>query len=192
MDRQCNCTLSKAVRQYLAAYRRILDEMRQGMTGASLTESISQIFIVQMIPHHRAAIEMSENILRYTCNPKLRQIASNIVCMQTKSIADMRKVLDAGQLPENPGPQIKLYQRRMNQIYETMFARMGDAPENNCLDAVFMREMIPHHEGAIQVAENTLKYPICPGLEPILCEIIRSQCKGVKQMRELLHSTDAC
>lgn len=40
--------------------------MIQGMTDDELDESISHNFIVQMIPHHKAAIEMSQNLLQYT------------------------------------------------------------------------------------------------------------------------------
>ncbi len=47
------------------------------MSNAKLTNSISHNFIVQMIPHHEAAIEMSENILKYTSNDSLQNIASN-------------------------------------------------------------------------------------------------------------------
>lgn len=41
------------------------------MTGVCLTDSISGNFIMQMIPHHTAAIEMSANILKYTTDPQL-------------------------------------------------------------------------------------------------------------------------
>lgn len=53
--------------------------MIQGMTEAELTGSISDNFIVQMIPHHRAAIEMSGNILKYTTSIPLQEIALGII-----------------------------------------------------------------------------------------------------------------
>ena len=49
-----------------------------------------------------------------------------------------------------------------------------------------MREMIPHHRGAIQMSENALSFPICPELIPILEAIIRSQTQGVQDMERLL------
>ena len=51
---------------YLDAYYDILDEMEREMTTGKQTASISRNFITQMIPHHRAAVEMCENALRYT------------------------------------------------------------------------------------------------------------------------------
>ena len=38
--------------------------------------------------------------------------------------------------------------------------------------------MIPHHQGAIRMSENALRYLLCPGLIPLLDAIIVSQKKG--------------
>ncbi len=186
------CKLSGQSLRYLQCFYAILDEMIDAMTTAGLTQSISHNFIVQMIPHHRAAIKMSENILQYSQNEQVRKIASNIVSMQTKSIADMQKILPTCSMQYNTTLQLELYQRRMELILHTMFSDMGSAPENNQLSIVFMQEMIPHHEGAICMAENTLKYEICPGLVPILCEIISSQRTGVLEMQALLRRMGVC
>lgn len=183
---QNSCQLSQQTLDYLSRFHGILDEMIAGMTGASRNQSISHNFIVQMIPHHRAAIEMSRNILQYTGNRHVRQIASNIIASQTKSIADMQAVEAQCSGVTNSQQELLLYQRRMELIFSEMFSRMGSAPEDNCLARIFMQEMIPHHEGAIRMSENTLKYDICDGLRPILRAIITSQSQGVREMQALL------
>lgn len=183
---QASCTLSCQAKQYLAQFYEILDRMICGMTGAELTGSISHNFIVQMIPHHRAAIEMSENVLPHTGGCPLRQIASRIITEQAKSIADMEAALPCCASLCSPKPDLALYQRRMELIFQNMFHQMGSAPETNSIAVNFMREMIPHHEGAIRMAENTLKYGVCPELTPILCAIITSQKRGVQEMKALL------
>lgn len=186
MDRQCNCTLSNVTQQYLAAYRRILGEMRRGMTGASLTESISQNFIVQMIPHHRAAIEMSENILQYTTCVPLQEIAEGIVAEQMQSIADMEAVLPACSMETNSTQALCCYRRQVDRIIGTMLTAMDTACANDNVSADFMREMIPHHRGAVELSRTALRYPICSGLRPILDAIITSQTRGICQMQCLL------
>lgn len=184
---QDTCTLSEQTKQYLSRFYEILDSMICGMTGAELTDSISHNFIVQMIPHHRAAIEMSENVLPYISScPPLRRIASRIITEQAKSIADMEKSLSACSCSCTPEMDRGLYQRRMALIYQTMFGQMGGAPETDRIAVNFMGEMIPHHEGAIRMANNALKYGVCPELVPILCDIIVSQEKGVREMKALL------
>lgn len=180
------CLLSTDAKTYLCCYYQILDEMVQGMTTASLTHSISHNFIVQMVPHHRAAIQMSNNILRFTNHSAVRRIAQRIIDEQTQGIGQMEDILPACNQSSNPQMDLRLYQRRMDLVYREMYAAMGSAPERNALAAVFMREMIPHHRGAIRMAENALKYDVCTGLVPILRAIATQQRQGIAQMRSLL------
>lgn len=179
---------SDVTKNYLNCFYKILDDMIEGMTSAEPTDSISHNFIVQMIPHHRAAIEMSENLLRFTTCVPLQCIAQNIVSEQTKSIEDMQNVLRNCSQLENTQQELCRYEKRMCAIEQTMFSDMRAACADNNINADFMREMIPHHEGAIQMSKNALRFNICAELDPILEAIITSQENGVRKMRNLLHS----
>lgn len=181
-----NTELSNVTKNYLCRFYQILDEMIEGMGSAPQTDSISHNFIVQMIPHHRAAIEMSRNLLQYTTCVPLQRIAERIVEEQTKSIADMQEALCACARLANTEQERCLYARRFGEITRTMFAEMGSACASNAINADFMREMIPHHRGAIRMSENALRFPICPALTPILRAIIVSQREGVREMERLL------
>ena len=181
-----HCKLSDVAKDYLSTFNCIFDDMMRGMKEAKLTDSISHNFIAQMIPHHMAAIEMSRNILRYTTNVPLQKIAQNIVSEQTKSIDNMRLAESGCASLQNSERDVKLYQRRADQIMRTMFAEMLSASATNNINADFIREMIPHHRGAIEMSKNALQYEICPELKPILEAIIKSQEKGIMQMRRLL------
>lgn len=180
------CKLSNVTLNYLNEFDCILEEMISKMTSAELNDSISHNFIVQMIPHHMAAIEMSENILKYTTNIRLQNIAQNIVREQTKSIENMRKVENVCSNVKNSEKDLCKYQDRMNMIMENMFSKMKTACRVNRINCNFMYEMIPHHEGAVEMSENTLKFNICRQLKPILSAIITSQEKGIMQMQNLL------
>lgn len=180
------CRFNCTAREYLGIYHCILDEMIQRMTEAKLTNSISQNFIVQMIPHHQAAIEMSRNILRYTTNKPLQEIASGIIKEQTKSIQNMRSIQGICGRHTNSQQELCQYQEEMGQIMQTMFSRMKCACATNQNNCNFMWEMIPHHEGAIEMSRHTLNFDICSGLKPILESIITSQEKGVVEMKHLL------
>lgn len=183
--------LSERARRYLARYQQIYEALVEGMTSPKLTQSISHNFIVQMIPHHRAAIEMSRNVLKYTINRPLRRIAEGIITEQTQSIADMQEILSTCADQRNTTQEVEAYQAKTEQIMREMFEGMRTAPRTNRIDVDFMREMIPHHEGAIRMSENALQYPICPGLIPILNAIIESQEKGVRQMNALLQQSES-
>ena len=180
------CKLSNATKDYLTEFYCILDKMIQGMTEAELTESISQNFIVQMIPHHRAAIEMSRNLLKYTTNIPLQNIAAQIIEEQTKSIENMKAIESTCACFNSSKQDLCLYQRRVKQIMQTMFSEMGDSWTTNRINCDFMREMIPHHMGAVEMSANALQFEICPELKPILQAIITSQRRGIMQMEKLL------
>ena len=54
------CTFSTVTQKYLDSYAGILDTMTGTMNCAKENDSISYNFIVKMIPHHQAAIRISE------------------------------------------------------------------------------------------------------------------------------------
>ena len=182
----CNQPLSEVTRIYLCRFEDILEEMIADMTEAKLTGSLSHNFIVQMIPHHEAAIEMSKNILQYTTFIPLQNIAQGIIEEQTQSIADMKNALSQCDVQTNSPCDLRLYQECVQQIMQAMFSRMRTAASTNQINANFMREMIPHHMGAIRMSENALRYSVCPKLVPILKAIITSQERGIREMKRLL------
>jgi len=182
-----NCRMmSNVTKDYLECFYKILDNMTADMTGAELTDSISHDFIVQMIPHHMAAIEMSKNILQYTTFIPVQDIAVNIISEQTKSIEDMKCVLAECSGLSDCERDLKLYRKKLDRIMQTMFTDMQNACSSNNINENFMHEMIPHHKGAICMGENALNFEICSGLKPIINSIIVSQKQGVRKMEHLL------
>jgi len=181
--------MSIVTKDYLKAYRCILDQMIEGMTTAALLDSISYNFIVQMIPHHMGAIQMSQNLLQYTTCIPLQDIALRIIREQTQSIENMKKILCSCRECTSCKQDLQNYQTQMDRIIQNMFTHMEQACSDNQLNANFMREMIPHHLGAVRMSELTLSCRICPSLVPILEAIITSQERGIRQMRRLLQCT---
>lgn len=180
------CKFTEETKCYLSRFYEILEEMIKSMGDAELTDSLSHNFIVQMIPHHMAAVEMSRNLLKYNpCEP-LRTIAKNIISMQEQGIQEMTEALKSCHKLINSSQDLCLYQHRYEQIVDNMFSQMNNACSDNNISANFMREMIPHHQGAIYMSENALRYCVCSQLQPILENIIVSQRQGVREMNRLL------
>lgn len=171
---------------YLQEFHGILDSMILGMTRAGLTCSVSQNFIAQMIPHHRAAINMSRSLLRHSgCEP-VRRIAESIITEQTKSIESMCAVLGACTEHGSSAGDLRQYRRQFRDTASAMFAEMRTAYTSGCVSRDFMRQMIPHHRGAIRMSKSALQFPICSALHPILGAIISSQSEGICEMESLL------
>lgn len=191
----CNCSnstdtnseLSAVTQRYLTCFGDILDQMICGMTHAEVTNSVSHNFIMQMIPHHEAAIRMCKNLLRYTTFQPLEEIAQNIITEQTAGIASMRQILPCCSYYGNTYEECSAYQTAFREISDDMFTQMQTAQSVNDINTDFINEMIPHHEGAIKLCENALTQPICPSLTPILENIIATQTQGVTEMQALLN-----
>lgn len=178
--------------KYLTCFHNILDQMVQQMNGAKLTNSISCNYIVQMIPHHKAAIEMSCNILQYTTLIPLQEIALSIIKEQTKSIETMEAIRSRCQMFRNQQQKIELFLCHCRQITQTMFEDMRNACSTNDINADFIREMIPHHRGAIQMSRNALQFPVCQELKPVIQSILVSQQNGIREMECLLKTIENC
>lgn len=178
--------LSCVAKNYISCYYEILDCMIEKMTGTKTGCSISQSFINQMIPHHEAAIKMCENILKYTTCVPLQNMANCIVAEQTEGIEDMKEILCKCEKCKNSERDVCLYNRCFDAVTQTMFDEMGFTCADNCLNANFLREMIPHHEGAIRMCKNALRFCVCPELKELLCSIIETQSRGVREMKRML------
>ena len=187
---------------YLTCFDQILQEMIRGMTRPRPKGSISGLFIRQIIPHHEAAIRMSENLLQFTkpsgkncdcCDTyekdlilPLNNIAKNIIEEQTKSIEHMKNAFFCCCEHENSNQDMRRYMMVFRPVVQTMFSEMRRAPRTERIPYDFIREMIPHHQGAVSMSENALRFPVCPQLIPILDAIIISQKEGIRQMQKLL------
>ena len=153
--------LSRVAERYYARSREILGTMTLAMTTALETGSVSHNFIVQMIPHHQAAVEMAQNLLQYTTCVPLQELADSIIIEQTRGIETMQD--------NTPRKHFVMPSR-----------------ESASVNLRFILRMLPHHEGAVEMAQNALRLPICETLRPVLCGIIDTQSQELAEMRRLL------
>ncbi len=116
----------------------------------------------------------------------LQRTVPSIVTEQTKSIAEMEKILDFCCGYENSQDELCIYLSKINAVMNRMFHKMSHVCATNQINCNFMREMIPHHEGAVEMSKTTLQFAICPQLVPILDSIISSQERGIIQMQNLM------
>lgn len=172
-------------RKYLYRFDQIVDEMADKMLSQNITNSITINFIECMIPHHQAAISMSENLLGYTRYQPLQDIAKNIIKMQTTGIEQMKEIANTTYGFSNMPQDINNYQEKYLAITQNMIERMKNAPRCIYINLDFTNEMIPHHEGAIAMCHNLLQYRIDPRLKSLADSIIDEQSKGVEELKEV-------
>jgi uncharacterized protein (DUF305 family) len=83
--------------------------------------------------------------------------------------------------PANTAPSTAAFQQANKKMHEGMaIAFTGNA------DVDFMRGMIPHHQGAIDMAKVVLTYGKDPQVKKLAQEIIAAQEKEIAEMQDWL------
>ncbi|PZV01668.1 MAG: DUF305 domain-containing protein [Leptolyngbya sp.] len=146
-------------------------------------------FIDGMIPHHEGAVIMAEAALENSQRPEIRQLAEDIIAAQQVEIAQMED-WRAEWYPDAPAEPM-MYHAEMQHdmaMSEEMISAMrmdvdlGGADEE--FDLRFINAMIPHHEGAVAMAEDLKGKSQRPELLTLADEIITSQQAEIDQMEQ--------
>lgn len=174
--------------------------MDKMMTGMDIKPSgdVDRDFTAMMIPHHQGAIDMAQAELLYGQNEQLHRIAQEIVVEQLQEIAAMRLAIgepasptwatngaheERARVPShraNSGDAP--FVRRSSAALDKMMANMDVKPTAD-VDHDFVAMMVPHHMGAIEMAEAELQYGNSPQLKTIAQEIVVDQMQEIALMR---------
>lgn len=146
-------------------------------------------FIDGMIPHHEGAVAMAKAALEHSQRPEIRQLAENIIAAQQGEIKQMQD-WRAAWYPDAPTVPI-MYHAEMKHDMPMDQAMMGamrmdmDLGEaDDEFDLRFINAMIPHHEGAVVMAEDLKGKSTRPELLTLADEIIASQQAEIDQMQQ--------
>lgn len=180
------CFPKYIVNEYLERFNEILCTMEYNMLCVNIKDNITKYFIECMIPHHEGAIYMSENLLNYTSYGPLIDIANNIIKMQKEGVERMEQIYSSTSGYENTQEDRICYTEKYCSVVNTMFCKMKRACKSSDINLNYINEMIPHHEGAIHMCKNLLKYNIDPRLKEEAETIISEQENGVKELKALI------
>lgn len=189
---QAYAELSEKEQAYIDNYKSILQVMKKKMDSAPKTGDSSLDFLYEMIPHHEAAVSMAENVLKYGSDDQVKKLAMKIVQEQLKGIAQMEALLT--KLKKNPQvdkAKEAEYLKGYNAAHKQMMEAMERIKPTGNIDKDFLEEMLPHHEGAINMASNILKYTNNEEVKAISQKIITDQQPQLKEMKQLLQSIQA-
>lgn len=161
----------------MAIMHREMDIVYSGQTDTD--------FVRGMIPHHQGAVDMVDVVLEYGKDPFVNRLALFIKVSQEAEIAWMNRWMERRAVPE---PKCKACEPKdiasINEYKEAMIvmhrdmniAYSGDA------DVDFVCGMIPHHQGAIDMAFTQLRFGNDPEVAKLTRGIIRSQKSDIARM----------
>ncbi|WP_335622256.1 DUF305 domain-containing protein [Agromyces aureus] len=145
-------------------------------------------FAMSMIVHHQQAIEMSDVLLEKDgVDPDVAELAETIKDAQQPEIDTMTQWLDDwGQPMDSSGMDGMDHDGMM--MSEDDMAALESATGAEA-SALFLEQMIIHHEGAIDMAETQVAEGQNPDAIALAEKIIDDQSAEIQQMRDLLASS---
>lgn len=145
--------------------------------------AVDAAFVRQMIPHHEMAVEMATAVAGSVAHPEIKELADDVIAAQSKEIktlAAKAKALDI----DTEGATAKL---------EADAKTLGLAPDQLGMEAhlmhggdiserAFIDGMIPHHEGAIAMANAQLAAGEDADLKALSEDIVAAQQAEIEQL----------
>jgi uncharacterized protein (DUF305 family) len=146
-------------------------------------------FIDGMIPHHQGAVEMAQEALAKSQRTEIKQLAQAIIAAQEQEIAEMQGWRKAWYPSQSDTPM--MYDASMGHMMPMtpemrdsmmMTGDLGAADAE--FDLRFLNAMIPHHEGAVVMADQALKNSERSEITTLARNIISSQQQEIDQMQQ--------
>lgn len=146
-------------------------------------------FIDAMTPHHQGAVEMAKEALSKSQHPEIKKLAQDIIAAQNREINQLKQWRQAWYPKADSTPMA--YDGKMGQMMPMSQSQMQDMMMKGDLGAAdaqfdlrFINAMIPHHEGAITMAQDASSKSKRPEIKKLAQDIITSQQKEIDQMKE--------
>lgn len=147
-----------------------------GMDHSAMMVSSEREFVAGMIPHHQEAVDTANEVLAQGgSTPEIRTLAEEIVIAQETEIAMLKEWHLAWYGEEYV--EEDSYQPMMRDLSELSGAD---------LDQRFLEDMIPHHMGAIMMAQSVRPHIEHQEVTDMADAIMKTQIAEIELMRELL------
>jgi len=151
--------------------------------GAAAAQQELQ-FLDTMIVHHQGAIDMAQLVNTRSQRPEMKTLAQTIIAEQRNEISQMQawrnKWFGEAKAAINmdfPGMRTGMTGMDMAKL---------DSLKSNEFDLEFLRQMIPHHEGSIEMAKALKSNDSYAELKDLSDSIVTAQTAEIQQMKSWL------
>ncbi len=159
------------------------DHAMQSSPGAA-TAPYDLQFLDTMTVHHQGAVDMAKLAETRAEHKELKELAASIIYDQEKEIAKMSEWRDKWFAEKTKA--INMEFPGMSHGMGGMDVKKLESLKGDDFDIEFIKQMIPHHEGAVEMAKDLQKQDAHAELKELAGDIIKAQEAEIKEMREWL------
>jgi uncharacterized protein (DUF305 family) len=146
-------------------------------------------FIDAMVLHHQGAIDMAQKLLQHSQRPEMKELAREIIAAQEQEIEQMKQwrqawYPDASDTPQAWHSEMNHIMPMTEEMMQGMMMSMDLGKADTEFDLRFIDAMIPHHEGALEMARDALDKSERPEIRQLSQAILTSQQQEIDQMKQ--------
>lgn len=146
-------------------------------------------FVDAMTPHHQGAVEMAKTAQQKSKRPEIQKLAADIIKSQNQEINQMKQWRQAW-YPKASAEAIA-YNSKMGHSMpmtpeqkSSMMMNMDLGAADANFDLRFINAMIPHHQGAVTMAQEALNKSKRSEVQTLSNDIITAQKAEISQMEQ--------
>lgn len=181
-----NMTEHAATTEFGKEYMDSMDDMHEDMMEGVQANDADVAFAKGMIAHHEGAVDMAEVQLKYGKDEDMRKLATDIIAAQEAEIKQMENWLET-----NPDTEEQDYTKGMHKAYldsmKSFHEDMMQGVLSEDADMAFAKGMLPHHQGAVAMAEVQIKYGKDKQMRKLAQDIIDAQKSEIDLMQDWIN-----
>lgn len=169
------------------AYLAIIRTMQLKMITSS--DEADKEFAKNMLAHHQAAISLAKLELKYGKDETLLRLAQDTATAQQTEIDILKQWLkNPPDTKKSNNSLVKAMQADYEQNAQDMTGAMVKGVSANTADMMFALTLLPHHKGALAMAETELKFGKDKAMRQMAISMISSQQGEITLMKNWLAS----
>jgi uncharacterized protein (DUF305 family) len=143
-------------------------------------------FLRGMIPHHQGALEMADVQQQYGQDGTVKFFTNKVKRDQTKEIRWMHLLRQTLEYENQLNPLVDAASIEANKAVNHAMHQNMKGPMTDNADIDFMTGMIPHHQGAVEMAKVVLEHGKDKRVKDLARAIINAQTTEITAMEKWL------